>query len=555
MSEYIATVLDTTGIQSYIFGSNRLRENIGASYLVAQATTQWVEDALQKLGKPFYFPQEEQQPEAKPHIEDGGLAAEVIYAGGGNTVLLFQAIDDAKHFTRILSSRILQEAPGLNIVVAHQSFDWKQNILREVIDNLIKNELDSKKQQRIPSVPLLGLGVTASCNSTQLVAIGYSDEFGAPKDDSYLVSREVKYKLKEVNPANEKLRKFFKDVVPEIYEFPLRYDNLGRTRDESSYIAVVHADGNSMGDRFKEHCKNISDNREYIIEMRKLSWSVNRIGIGALKAVVNKIVISIIPDSQEAYIQSVDSQGLVIDKILLKEELKDGQKVIYLPFRPLVYGGDDVTFVCDGRLGLTLAALFLQEFEKEAVDGKLLTACAGISIVKSHYPFSRAYNISESLCRNAKKLVRESGGNFSALDWHIAASGLLGSISEIRQREYYVNEGKLFMRPLRLWGHEGQWQNWDDFSQVVTEFNTGDDWRGRRNKVIALREVLRAGSEATKQFLNAYRLSHLPYFQNSSVDDLATQGWVDGDNNQRVCGYFDAIEAMEFYLPLVGTEA
>lgn len=555
MSKYIATVLDTTGIQPYIFDSNRLRENIGASYLVDAATKQWVRDALEELGKPFYLPDEEHnQPEAKPYIEDGELIVEVVYAGGGNAVLLFKSYDDAISFTKILSSRVLREAPGLNLVVAHKPFDWKLNSLRETLDSLMKNELESKKRQRIPSVPLLGLGVTASCNSTQLPAIGTSHEFDAPKDDSYLVSREVKYKLKAVNPANEKLKAFFKNLVPEPFDFPLRADNLGRTRDESSYVAVVHADGNGMGARFKQHGKSTSDNRDYIIKMRELSWSVNKIGIAALRAVGEKIVKSITHDTEGAFIQSVDYQGRLIGKILLKEELKEGKKVIYLPFRPLVYGGDDVTFVCDGRLGLTLAALFLQKFEKEAADNKLLTACAGISIVKAHYPFARAYALSESLCGNAKKLVREAEGDFSALDWHIAASGLLGSIGEIRNREYRVSEGNLLMRPVRLRESEGQWQNWNDFSQVVTEFNTGDDWRGRRNKVIALREVLRSGSEATKQFLSAYRLSHLPSFSNSSVEDLQVNGWIDGDDG-RICGYFDAIEAMEFYLPLPGVKA
>jgi hypothetical protein len=555
MSEYIATVLDTTGIQPYIFGSNRLRENIGASYLIGEVTKKWVKEALEELRQPFYFPEEEQnQPEAKPYIEDGELMAEVVYAGGGNAVLLFKSHDDAISFTKILSSRVLREAPGLNLVVAHKSFDWKPHWLRETIDDLMKNELESKKRQRIPSVPLLGLGVTASCNSTQLPAIGTSDKFDAPEEDSYLVSREVKYKLKAVSRANDKLRKFFKDIDSEVYDFPLRTDNLGRTRDESSYVAIVHADGNNMSDHFKQHGKSTSDNRDYIIKMRELSWSVNKIGIAALRAVGEKIVESITHDTEGAFIQSVDYQGRLIGKILLKEELKEGKKVIYLPFRPLVYGGDDVTFVCDGRLGLTLAALFLQEFEKEAADHKLVTACAGISIVKAHYPFARSYALSESLCRKAKKLVREAGGDFSALDWHIAASGLLGSIGEIRNREYRVSEGNLLMRPVRLRESEGQWQNWNDFSQVVTEFNTGDDWRGRRNKVIALREVLRSGSEATKQFLSAYRLSHLPSFSNSSVEDLQVNGWIDGDDG-RLCGYFDAIEAMEFYLPLPGVKA
>jgi hypothetical protein len=50
MSQYIATVIDTTGIQKYIFGSNRLKENIGASHLVKLATTDWVEEFLKDFG-------------------------------------------------------------------------------------------------------------------------------------------------------------------------------------------------------------------------------------------------------------------------------------------------------------------------------------------------------------------------------------------------------------------------------------------------------------------------------------------------------------------------
>jgi hypothetical protein len=34
-------IVDTAQIQTYIFGSNRLRENIGASHLVAEAAEGW----------------------------------------------------------------------------------------------------------------------------------------------------------------------------------------------------------------------------------------------------------------------------------------------------------------------------------------------------------------------------------------------------------------------------------------------------------------------------------------------------------------------------------
>jgi hypothetical protein len=39
-------IVDTAQIQPYVFGSNRLRENIGGSHLVAQATGAWALEAV-----------------------------------------------------------------------------------------------------------------------------------------------------------------------------------------------------------------------------------------------------------------------------------------------------------------------------------------------------------------------------------------------------------------------------------------------------------------------------------------------------------------------------
>lgn len=540
MRKFTVTVLDTTGIQPYIFGSNRLRENIGASYLVSQATDNWTREALEKLKtdikqEVYTFNPEKHSPDAKPRIEDDGLAAELIYAGGGNTVLLFSDKQYALQFTQILSKRILEESPGINLVSVHKEFDWDHQSLYEVVQDLMKNDLDTKKRSRIPSAPLLGLGVTATCRSTQLVAVGMSDKF--EDDEPYLISREIQKKLDAVRFANRQLRERLLNKSSENYEFPLRTDYMGRSIGDSSYVAVIHADGNGMGKRFQKFGKD-KCNRDYIIDMRKLSHSVNQAGITALKNVMEILVKSI----------EVDKDGK--RKVKGQFEIKDN----YLPFRPLVYGGDDVTFVCDGRLGLELAAIYLKELEEQTIaDGKPIKACAGICVVKTHYPFARAYQLSEDLCRQAKSFVKEESKkfvkeDFSALDWHLAASGLIGSISEIRQREYQVQTGSLTMRPISLKKErDSDWRTWEGFTKVVQHFNEDDDWKGRRNKVIALREVLRQGIKATQEFLRNYRLEQLPTFPESSgrSDNLAKDGWLDG-----CCGYFDAIEAMEFYISL-----
>jgi hypothetical protein len=391
---------------------------------------------------------------------------------------------------------------------------------------------------------LLGLGVTASCLSTGLVAVDSSDRYGVPT--SYPVSREIVEKLRAVDSQNdaankELIKTIFEGLELGDYIVPYDVDDLGRTEGRSSYMAIVHADGNGMGARFKEYGKNKRD-REYITAMRELSEAVDKAGINALRKVAARVIQL--------------AEGKLHEQFAITE--RDGKK--YIPFRPIVYGGDDVTFVCDGRLGLTLAALYLKEFEAEKEnipDGKDLTACAGIAIVKTHYPFSRAYQLSEALCSHAKKFMRDEKerlriSDFSAIDWHIAASGLLGSIGEIRKREYQVAEGTLTMRPLYLQS-DREWRNWDDFSQVVHKFNTHPDWAGSRNKVIALREQLRQGTQKTKQFLQVYGLdkNYLPPFPEAKArnDDFYQCGWIDDPRkNERICGYFDAIEAMEFYM-------
>ncbi|UUO15807.1 Cas10/Cmr2 second palm domain-containing protein [Dolichospermum heterosporum] len=548
MNKYIVTVIDTTGIQKYIFGSNRLKENVGASYLVKLATGDWItehnwiNDCLRKLGN-VHIPDVASN-QLEPRInQDSEIIAELIYFGGGNTFLLFKDTEEnyAKQFTKLLTKKILVEAPGLNVVIAHQPFEWNgKKLLRDVIKyDLIKGKLDIQKRKPRSSNPLLGLSVTAACVSTGLVGV----ETREVDSITRTLSREAISKLDIADPnANNYLKKILFDENKirkrnEQYDIPYDVDDLGRSENESSYMAVVHIDGNQMGKRFENYAEIQSDNPNFIIAMRELSWGVSKASQNALEA-VSQAVINLINEG--------------------KFKIKNN----YLPFRPIVYGGDDVTFVCDGRLGLSLAVKFLEKFEEFTQDlpsknGKeKVTACAGIAIVKTHYPFSKAYDLSESLCSNAKKFVREETHNysgqqpiFSALDWHIASSSLLGNIGEIREREYRVQIPEwdkfacLTMRPLRSHPYSDEWRTWADFSKIVNDFNTHPDWKDARNKVMALREVLRQGKKATKQFIQVYN-KNLPTFPKAD-SPLSKEGWLDDR-----CGYFDAIEAMDFYISL-----
>lgn len=525
---YTLTVLDTPGIQRYIFGSNRLRENIGASELVRCASSLWPLEILHQTGASNIRDPVNCDFDDDKHIEDGQLTAEVVYVGGGNTVVLFRDRAQAVQFVNRLSRKLLEEAPGLDLAVAHVSVNLKEDHLGQKVNKAMQ-QLAQNRRTRRPSVPLLGLGVTAACQSTGLVATTTNAEHGKPEgEETYPISSEVAAKLEMVDEAKSRLHNLLPEIQDAGYDIPSDFDDFGRSEGEMSYIAVVHADGNGMGQFFREIARKHLDSREYIQKVRAASWGVTNASQEALRR-IGEVLLGAVEFDDKA---QPSIRGVV--------SIQDDK----LPFRPIVFGGDDLTFVCDGRLGLTLAARYLQAFEEKTRKVDLnLHACAGVAVVKVHYPFARAYQLSEALAGSAKRYVRDNPpDDFSALDWHFAAGGLLGSLDEIRTREYQVSEGMLAMRPLRLQEQRPEWRTWPRFIHVVEEFTEG--WADRRNKVIALREALREGTGAVQRFLTAYG-EKLPILD-KSVSNLQETGW-----SGHICGYFDAIEALDFYVPLL----
>lgn len=519
-SDLTLTIIDTAGIQRYVFGSNNLQHNVGASYLVECATGGWVDDALKALGKYSVAGR-------NGEIEkDDTVLAEEIYSGGGNTVLLFRTEALAHEFTYALTKKVSQAAPGLQLVITHHQFQWERPLAKAVQDLITK--VNDKKAHLMPSMPSLGLGVTADCIYTGAPAVGI--EPADVGEEERRISAEAKTKKDNFDGAHERL--VAKLSLPDRYTIPRNFDEFGRSTGESSYIAIVHADGNSMGKRVKNIAEAHNDprkNRAYIRAMHDFSESIRKASEEAIQALINRLHERVDPKT-----------GKIGERIML---FKDGD-TFKLPFRPLVMGGDDVTFVCDGRLGLSLAALYLQTMQQKLLsdNNKPLWSRAGVAVVKAHYPFARAYALAKELCQTARARTKEIKGREAyMLDWHFAISGAVRPLEEIRQREY--QEGQLLMRPIDVCASAStEWRAWEVFAHQLGQF-TEDDWAGKRNKVKALREALRGGQDTVKDFLKAYSLSDLPRITGEAL--AHEQGYVG-----KTCAYFDAIEALDFYVPL-----
>ena len=583
----VLTAIDVTGIQNYVFGSNRLRESIGASEIVAQATSEWVFDVLRDEFKektnikatdqkyPFEMIDKDKK------IESGSIVAEVIYAGGGNTVIVFASIDEARRFTRRYTRLLLECAPGLDVVIAHsKDFDMNDGD-EETGKRVILTRMDEafrlvnqKKGNRQFSTPLLGLAVTSQCVSTGGVASynlldllkgNENKKLRKALQEKYRsnqVSAETFAKLKAAREASIRLKEeLFTPEMLKGLDIPSEFDDLGRTHGEASFIAIVHTDGNGMGKRVKE-ARAGTTNRKCIEKIRDFSESIHKANLAALKEVLEKLSNHLNPREGKWFFQNQNNASFQLS------QNKEQDKTYYFPFRPLIFGGDDLTFVCDGRLALALTALYLEALAaKRLSDEPPLFARAGVAIVKVHYPFKRAYDLAEDLAKSAKARIKEidreqpdsEKGQFAAFDWHVAMSGLLGNIAEIRQREYMPQiekdvHSKLFMRPLALQSKEPQaWRSWGNFKRIIAKFQTPVEWQEKRNKLKALRESLRCGEEKVKEFRKLYRLGELPKIEGEH-HGIEKSGWgqIDEicDEKERRCGYFDAIEMIDLFFSL-----
>ncbi len=509
MSQQWLMLVEATGIQPYLFGSNQLAQNIGASELVRQATEDedWVREfAVQE--------------------------SEIVYARGGNAMLIFESEGAADAFARKFTRRALERARGLNLVVKRKPFDPGGDSLAQVHQKL-REELAQRKRDRRWSTPLAGLGVTAACVYTGAPAVEVRDE--------QLVSVEVQHKLAAEKAGKKRLEDQIPRVIKEGYDFVYNFDQFG-TPGESSYLAVIHTDGNRMGERIKklgEQYARPDQNEQYRRALADFSKSVQDFADLALRATVDALLDAVVVEKKPR------GERRSIGKVPLRR--RDGNGPWLLPFRPIVFGGDDVTFVCDGRLGLAVAAHYLRLFSRQILsDGEPAYCRAGVAVVKSHYPFSRAYDLAEALCASAKGHITDAAPDrrLTALDWHFAVSGLVLPLKELRQREYTVPAGDLLMRPLRLDPPDGDWRSWETFTAMLAGFDR-DPWAGRRSKIKALRDALREGRKATQHFLALHDLN-LPEI--TGQPDTVASGW----HGSGRCGYWDAVEALDFYVPLEG---
>lgn len=605
MSDCYAVLLDTVSIQNYIFQSNKLKENVGASHLVRQIYENYLACALSQITSRSF--QEEcshldDWKESDAEKPDCSKTVDIGYIGGGNALLFFQSENQAKRFIETWTRLLLIHAPGLTTAAAYDRFSAEQfqENLKELFGQLEKN-----KSRHSPITSLPRHGITAECARS-----GVSAEIFNELIDEYL-SAGVNAKIEAASVSKREIEEHYLNLLGQNYCFSNELDDLGGIEGEDSHIAIVHIDGNDIGHRFKK--------QKSIGTIRKLSMNVDQVTRAAFDAVVEttvgqykKIMESlgfdpglddlpgeakrICPTEHvltenslailgreknfpEEYLRNLHrvknreygSKGEFIKA--LQDELKKklgtesfqfseserklllthAKKRKILPIRPIILGGDDLTFVCDGKLGIYFAKIFIEKFEEESAqvmpNQERLTACAGVAIIKTKYPFYRGYWLAEELCANAKKKRKttQDWESVSVLDFHVSLGGVAGPLQEIRRRYYGHDDSEkhgktldLLYRPFKILPEEST----DDHNLnliLKKARQLGDDKTGLPgSKRHELREVLRQSEDAWREYVQAleYRGRKLPEIEGRQYHKTLVE------NNETP--YFDMIEILRF---------
>jgi len=517
----VLTAIDVLGVQRFIFSSNRLRDAVAGSYLVHWSTSR--DGALEGL-----VPKEK-----------------ILLAGGGNAIVEFDSAEKARKFAAYYSRSLYDNAYGLEAAIAHQSFE--PGGLAQALQN-IQTELARQKVERVPAAPLLGLSVTASCQETGQPATGFDTDTKFDTDTNeppVPLSRDVLNRRGVNEEANAHWSEYL--INKDGFNFPMEMDHLGRTMGDTSQIGVVHVDGNGVGKKIaswlSRKIEDQADDDTVRREYREWSRAIDELGKEAFQTVTDRIWRAIKKEITEGK-EKATVKGKQTD---LSFELKRHEGKWMLPLRPILLGGDDLTFVCDGRIALDLAETALAVFEGSDVPhlGKI-TACAGVAITRVHAPFTRAYELAGKLCDNAKALVKQKDISSCALDWHIGLSRPGESLSEIRKRQYCANGYQLTCRPYLVGASAGDTETWRWLTQALLDDPVrglrGAPWSERRNKAKALAEMVREGPAGVMKAFNTWHVVD----KNLDLPHDLENGFFDESRSPLL----DALEILDLHMVL-----
>lgn len=286
------------GIQSFIFQTNTLREIVGASELVEEICTKMF---AEQLGISITELEKDEN---------------AIINAAGNIKYIFDNEDKCKEVFREFPKRVLEAASGITISQAVIELRDVTNLS----DALHKLEIRLREERDMPMQPLT-LGLMGIQRSRET---GLPERYHKSNPEDYC--DEGTFRKRKAADTYSLLKKAIGEEMPDMVNITNRVDGFTDTND---WIAVIHADGNGLGQIVKAISENDSSGRDF----HTFSSLLNQSTIDAAKSAAG---------------------------IVFENAIKNGTD---LPFRPVVLGGDDLTVIIRGSLAMSFIQNYLEAFE------------------------------------------------------------------------------------------------------------------------------------------------------------------------------------------------
>lgn len=467
MSKYLYAA-SVQGIQSFIFQTNVLRDIVGASELVDCICT----EAFKKL------------------LGIGWKEEDQVIAAAGNVKYIFDSKEECAKAVEQFPYKVMTMAPGITIsqAVVELGDDFEAAV------NSVEEKLRAQRNKIQPPVTAGLLGMRRA-PGTGLPAVGTKGSSGS--GDFIDASTISKQKMNDT--VSLCVKSFYgKDrYKPGDAEYRVLYDlvpfDVSDICGKNDWIAVIHADGNSLG----QVVRHVGHERKAFSDFSR------------------ELDDATILSANDAFKNLKD-----IDKTV-----GNGESII--PIRPIVLGGDDMTVIIRGDLAIPYVAKYIESFEGHTGDGdiadilgkagmKRLTACAGVAFIKSSFPFYYGYRLAESLCDAAKNVAKKRAKELkqqevpSCLMFHKVQDSFIESYSDIVERELTPAKGiSLQYGPYYLKNAPDGFSTIKDLNDSCTllgkDGTEGDDIRPAIRRWLGL---LHEDPEKAKQWLNRVKAVH-----------------------------------------------
>jgi hypothetical protein len=445
MAQFL-TVIDTPGIKPFVFGTDALAEIRGASALLDRLnrveTSERLKEALSRGVKKVFA--------------NGGAGQFVkVFANGGAGQFVVEARDRSEVRAALdhLAAYYRKQTGGEMRPLAGVA-EWNGND-GESYRAAVEAALEELHLQRSlaagnPSVPTLPF--VLECESTShLPAVG-AYRWG---NEQLILSEASRLKREESRTARGGiLWSGWMESLDSEGRFvdnadKLRYadaEGIGQHSCRNGYVALVYADGNSMGRILQE------------LDSRDVYKAFSELVDGSVRDACYEALSTVCaPEVEQA-----------------RDALTHGENPGRLPADILLLGGDDLLVMLPADRALNYALQVTKTFERltkdrqkklsvaaqsffkvRQLDDRGVTISCGVAIGPARYPFYLLLDLAEDLLRSAKR-----GGSADStktdywsptyVDFHLVAGSVGQDLSAIRELEYFVQSNTpRTLRPYR----------------------------------------------------------------------------------------------------------